>query len=128
MAKEIIKVETLEQLKELYENSAMTWEGLIEEGFMLALDEVGTEDANGYVIEGRVMNELCGLTGNNAYNDDMHIFSVHPSKGLAIFYGARWIDDIIDNNAHREGYHPFGFHGTLFDDFDDDDEEWEDEE
>lgn len=106
---EIIKVETKEQLKALYDCSAMTWEGLRSEDFEIALQECGQADAKGYLIKGSVMNKICKLTGNNAYPDDLNIFSIDKFKGLAMNYGARWIDDIIDNNARREkGCHPFG--------------------
>lgn len=104
---EIINVETKEQLKALYDCSAMTWEGLVEEDFETALNICGEEGAKGYVTKGRVMNEICHLTGRNAYSDDLSIFSIDKSKGLAIIYGARWMDDIITNNADREGYYPF---------------------
>ena len=104
---EIIKVETKEQLKALNDCSAMTWEGLIEEDFGAALDMCGAEGAKGYVTTGKVMNEICHLTGNNAYPDDLTIFSIDKYKGLAIMVGARWMDDIISNNADREGYYPF---------------------
>ena len=104
---EIIKVETKEQLKALNDCSAMTWEGLIEEDFGAALDMCGAEGAKGYVITGKVMNEICHLTGNNAYPDDLTIFSIDKYKGLAIMFGARWLDDIVSNNADREGYYPF---------------------
>ena len=104
---EIIKVETKEQLKALNDCSAMTWEGLIEEDFGAALDMCGAEGAKGYVTKGKVMNEICHLTGNNAYPDDLTIFSIDKYKGLAIMFGARWMDDIISNNADREGYYPF---------------------
>ena len=104
---EIIKVETKEQLKALNDCSAMTWEGLIEEDFGAALDMCGAEGAKGYVTTGKVMNEICHLTGNNAYPDDLTIFSIDKFKGLAIMFGARWMDDIISNNADREGYDPF---------------------
>ena len=105
--KEIINVETLDQLEDLYNCSAMTWEGLIESDFQAALGECGTEDAKGYVIKGKVMNELCGLTGTNAYQKDLTIFSIDKFNCLAFQVGARWMDDIIDNNARREGHHPF---------------------
>ena len=108
MEKEIINLTTKEELKYLYDNSAMTWEGLRSDDFQLALKECGQEDAKGYLIKGKVMNELCNLTGDNAYPEDLNIFSIDKFKGLAINVGARWIDDIIDNNARREGYHPFG--------------------
>ena len=104
---EIIKVETKEQLKALNDCSAMTWEGLIEEDFGAALDMCGAEGAKGYVTKGKVMNEICHLTGNNAYPDDLTIFSIDKYKGLAIMFGARWLDDIVSNNADREGYDPF---------------------
>ena len=104
---EIIKVETKEQLKALNDCSAMTWEGLIEEDFGAALDMCGAEGAKGYVTTGKVMNEICHLTGNNAYPDDLTIFSIDKYKGLAIMFGARWMDDIVSNNADREGYDPF---------------------
>lgn len=104
---EIIKVETKEQLKALNDCSAMTWEGLIEEDFGAALDMCGTEGAKGYVTKGKVMNEICHLTGSNAYPDDLTIFSIDKYKGLAIMFGARWLDDIVSNNADREGYYPF---------------------
>lgn len=104
---EIIKVETKEQLKELYNCSAMTWEGLVEEDFETALNMCGAEGAKGYVTKGAVMNKICKLTGNNAYPDDLDIFSIDKFKGLAIMVGARWMDDIIANNADRQGYRPF---------------------
>ena len=104
---EIIKVETKEQLKALNDCSAMTWEGLREEDFGTALDACGAEGAKGYVTTGKVMNEICRLTGSNAYPDDLTIFSIDKYKGLAIMFGARWLDDIISNNADREGYYPF---------------------
>ena len=104
---EIIKVETKEQLKALNDCSAMTWEGLIEEDFGTALDMCGAEGAKGYVTTGKVMNEICHLTGNNAYPDDLTIFSIDKFRGLAIMFGARWMDDIISNNADREDYYPF---------------------
>ena len=104
---EIIKVETKEQLKALNDCSAMTWEGLIEEDFGVALDMCGAEGAKGYVTTGKVMNEICHLTGHNAYPDDLTIFSIDKYKGLAIMFGARWLDDVISNNADREGYYPF---------------------
>ena len=104
---EIIKVETKEQLKALNDCSAMTWEGLIEEDFGAALDMCGAEGAKGYVTTGKVMNEICHLTGNNAYPDDLTIFSIDKFRGLAIMFGARWMDDIISNNADREDYYHF---------------------
>ena len=100
-------VSTPEQLKYLYDCWAMTWEGLREDDFQLALKECGGENAKGYLVKGSVMNEICHLTGSNAYPEDINIFAIYPFKGLAMMVGARWMTDIIDNNARREGYHPF---------------------
>lgn len=114
MSKEIIEVTTYEQLGELYDHSAMTWEGLVEEDFQEAIDMCGDEGAKGYVTKGKIMNEICHLSKDNAYPDDLNIFSVYPFKGLAIKYGARWMDDIIDNNAYREeDYHPFYYPSSI---------------
>lgn len=98
----IIKVETKEQFDFLYENWAMTWEGLRADDFGVALEMTGGKDAKGYLISGKDMNKHYGLTGDNAYPDDLNIFAVYPFKGLAIQYGARWFTDIVDNNARRQ--------------------------
>lgn len=110
---EIINVETKEQLEGLYQSSAMTWEGLRTEDFEVALNECGQEGAKGFLTKGKVMNELCGLTGDNAYPDDLNIFSIMKFKGLAMYFGARWMDDIIDNNARRQRKHPFKRKGVT---------------
>lgn len=99
---EIIKVETLEQLNKLSDCSAMTWEGLAESDFEIALQTCGNENAKGYLIKGETMNKLCELTDNNAYPNDLNIFCIDNYKGLAMSYGARWLNDIIDNNARRQ--------------------------
>ena len=107
--REIINVTTIEQLEGLYRSSAMTWEGLSEASFEHVLEIAGQKNAKGFLTKGKVMNEFCHLTGDNAYPDDLNIFSIMDFKGLAIYFKARWMDDIIDNNARREkGYHPFG--------------------
>lgn len=102
LMREIVIVETRKQLDELYNCSAITWEGLRAEDFQQALEECGKDDAKGYLTTGKVMNELCNLTGNNRYPDDLNIFSIDKFKVLAIFVGARWMDDIMDNNQRRE--------------------------
>lgn len=100
--KEIIKVNTKEQLDMLYNCSALTWEGLIETDFQQALNECGKDDAKGYHITGKFMNEVYGLTGRNAYPDNLNIFAIDKFKILAIFVGARRFDDIVDNNERRQ--------------------------
>lgn len=105
----IINVETKEQLKELTDAWAMTWEGLAEDSFEEALECCCKEgkEGTGYVTTGKVMNEICHLTGTNAYPDDLTIFSIKDFKGLAIQFGARWMWDIVANNAQRQKYLPF---------------------
>lgn len=101
---------TIDDLHALYDCSAMTWEGLTEKDIPLALDEccAAGQDGEAWITTGEVMNTLCHLTGTNAYPKDLTIVSIPNFKGLALNYGARWMNDIIDNNAWREGFDPFG--------------------
>lgn len=106
----IIKVETKELLQELTKAWAMTWEGLAESAFeeVLELCCQQGKDGTGYLITGKVMNEICKLTGTNAYPDDCNIFAIKDFKGIAMQFGARWLYDIVANNARREkNYLPF---------------------
>lgn len=71
-------------------------------------------------FKGKEMNEFGHLTGDNAYPDDLTFLSCSLDGlnvgSLAMFkleFGARWFDDIVDNNARREDYHPFG--GSHYD-------------
>lgn len=115
----IIKVTEKEQLDMLYNDSACTLEGLAEtsvEGMLKAMHDRGfIKDDNlnvdVYSIKGCVMNDMYGLTGDNAYQDDLHIVCVPLDfmKNIDNFavtmrfeYGFRWFDDIVDNNAQRE--------------------------
>lgn len=109
----IVYVETLSQLKMLYDNAALTWEEISEEEYGLAMASFCDDGINGeaYITTGKVMNDLCHLTGSNAYPDDLKILSIlncskrYDSSGNS--YGARWMDDIVDNNARQEGWKPF---------------------
>ena len=106
----IIKVEANDNntFKYLYDKWAITWEGLIEEDFSIALREVFEQDAPdqvmiGYLIKGKDMNEHYKLTGDNKYSDDLNIFAIADyGYKLALHYGARWFTDIVDNNERRE--------------------------
>lgn len=98
---EIIEVTTKEQFDFLYDNWAMTWEGLVEEDFAKAMKEAGDIGVKGYKITGEQMNKMYNLRGRNAYQKDLNIFAIYPFKGLAIMYGARWFTDIVDNNKRR---------------------------
>lgn len=106
---EIKKVETLEQLKELYNCSAMTWEGLREDDWEAACKCCSQSEENGtiYLTTGETMNKLCKLKDGNSYPEYLNIVSIKDYRGLAINYNARWMDDIIDNNARRGRFHPF---------------------
>ena len=112
----IINVTTREQLKELYIQNALTWEGMnADEENLSAI----TKWLDGYkairenieptfcIITGEFMNISYGLTGINAYPNDINIVSViNINQGPIIIprfeVGGRWFDNIVDNNARRE--------------------------
>ena len=106
---EIKKITTLNDLKELYDCSALTWEGLREEDWEVACAQYSLKGRDGvvYVMDGDTMNRLCNLKGNNAYPSNLNIVSIKDYNCLAINVGGRWMDDIIDNNARRQRFHPF---------------------
>ena len=103
---------TLEELNNL--GSALTLEGLSEDSIPDFFDwiEQYTPILNkvAYIVKGKTMNRIYGLTGTNAYPDDCTIVSVKledMSNYSAIIFprfqiGARWFDDIVENNARRE--------------------------
>lgn len=114
----IIYTENKAQLDRLYNDSAMTFEGLnLDEQNLNALKEFVADcgaglkpDAPVYVTTGKVMNSSYSITGTNAYPDDLNIVSImlaDMENALAVaipmrMYGGRWFDDIVDNNARRE--------------------------
>ena len=112
-----ITVTTREQLDALYNNSALTFEGVApdKENLEAVLTWVKNytplkrEDV--YVIEGSLMNREYNLTGDNAYPetnctilciklDDMERPMAVTLPRFAV--GGRWFDDVVDNNARRE--------------------------
>ena len=112
-----ITVTTREQLDALYNNSALTFEGVAasDENVKAVLTWVKNytplkrEDV--YVIEGSLMNREYGLTGDNAYPEtDCTILCIKlddMEKPMAVTLprftvGGRWFDDVVDNNARRE--------------------------
>ena len=112
----INKVTTKEVLDELYDDSALTLEGLNVqsiEPFMNWVEETaGLKQKTVYVICGKVMNSMYSLTGDNAYPDNLSIVAVKLSDmvnpeamimGRFEVNGARWFSDVVDNNARREG-------------------------
>ena len=110
---EIINVDS-KTLKELVKDSALTLEGLAESSFDEFLDWVkdiaGLKTRRLYVTKGKLANSEWGLTGDNAYQDSLNIVSVKLDDMedwnkivMARFQvGARWIDDIYENNVRRE--------------------------
>ena len=113
----VIKVTTKKQLDELYEDWALTLEGLSPDeknlkellDWVKELTPLKREDV--YTIEGAVMNREYHLTGTNAYPDtDCTLACVKLAdmeNHRAVTYprfqiGGRWLLDIVDNNARRE--------------------------
>lgn len=99
---------------ELYENSALTLEGLSLDSlddYANYLDEVcGLKDgAVFHIIDGNEMNNFYCLYGNAAYPDDLRIVAiklddlVNPNAIILkrFEFGGRWFDDVVDNNARR---------------------------
>lgn len=112
----LIKVTDAGLLKELASASAFTIEGaggdlnewmngLNEEMAKVNIGNVNTF----YTFKGKLMNDTYALTGKNKYQDTL-TFLCFRLDGLdvgklAIFkmrFGARWLDDIVDNNVRRE--------------------------
>ena len=62
------------------------------------------------VIKGETMNKEYGLTGNNAYPNDLNFISikledikeVNKIVLTRLQVGGRWFDDIVDNNRVRQ--------------------------
>lgn len=110
---EIINVDS-KTLEELVKGSALTLEGLSESSFDEFLDWVkdiaGLKIRRLYVTKGRLANSEWLLTDDNAYQNDLNIVSVKLDDMedwnkivMARFQvGARWMDDIHDNNVMRE--------------------------
>lgn len=108
------------KIRELKNGSAFTWEGLsgLENDKEVILDDFKKADVLGdvetfkfYTWKGELMNQIYQLTGSNAYPEDLTFVSIPLSMfnnnvgklALVKFqFGARWLDDIVDNNARRE--------------------------
>ena len=110
---EIINVDS-KTLEELVKGSALTFEGLAESSFDGFLDWVdgiaGLKTRRLYVTKGKLANCEWLLTGDNAYRNDLNIVSVklddmedwNKIVMERFQVGARWMDDIHDNNVMRE--------------------------
>jgi hypothetical protein len=65
------------------------------------------EEAIVYVIPCKLMNDVYGLTDDNAYPDDLFIISVSNINSVPISVpmrkiGGRWFNDIVDNNKRHQ--------------------------
>jgi len=105
-----------QMLRYLKKNSAFTIEGAggdLNE-WMSGLNDMLKEKGIGqvdtfYAFSGKLMNNTYKLSGKNKYPDDFVFLCFkldHLNAGkLAMFklqFGARWLDDIVDNNLRRE--------------------------
>ena len=101
-------------LKSLVDHSALTIEGLalnsIEDFVKWIETYTPLKNKVAYVTKGALANREWGLTGDNRYQDGLNIVSVRLDD-MEDFnkivmprfeVGARWMDDIHDNNVRRE--------------------------
>ena len=111
---ETVHIFSAEDLKALYDDSALTITGLCVDSIP---DFVGWVEGytkllrrRVYIVSGKVMNVYCDLTGDNAYQDDLNLVAIKLSD-IADYskivlprfqVGGRWFDDIVDNNKRRE--------------------------
>ena len=107
------------KIRELENGSAFTWVGLSglendKETIVNCFKEekvlADVETFEFYTWKGELMNQIYQLTGSNAYPEDLNFVSIPLNMFknigklamLKLQYGARWLDDIVDNNARRE--------------------------
>ena len=110
-----MEIRVLTELKELQNlGSALTIEGLADDSIPDFINWVKEytpmKNEIAYIIKGKTMNKVYGLTSENAYPDNCTIVSIkledmENSTAVVIprfEIGARWFDDIIMNNAMKE--------------------------
>ena len=112
---EIKILTTKEELKKLEDDSALTIEGLAEESIPDLVNWIKQYtpliNENVYIVKGKTMNEVYGLTESNAYPNDCTLVSIklvdmeNCEKIIMPRFkiGGRWFDDIVDNDLNREG-------------------------
>lgn len=130
--KKNILVETNSMLKKAYDGSYYTIVGAggdineWKQGYQDLLDKEGIGKIKEWVeFTGDDMNKEFQLTGDNAYEPDLH-FLAFSLDGLNVGKLAmfklrmqdRWFDDIVNNNASRQGFNPYT--SETFDDSNDD--------
>jgi hypothetical protein len=111
---ETIHIFSAEDLKALYDDSALTITGLKVDSIPDFVKWVESYTKllrrRAYVVSGKVMNVYCGLTGDNAYQDDLNLVAIKLSDIAdyskivlpRFLVGGRWFDDIVDNNRRHE--------------------------
>lgn len=110
-----------DKIKELEADSAFTWEGMdTSDKNLQAIVDFFKKNTptiklpiNFYTWKGKLFNEMYSLTESNAYPEDLNFLSIaldnwgDGSFGalpmIKFQVGARWLDDIVDNNAARQG-------------------------
>lgn len=112
-----IEVTTKEQLDELYNGSAFTMEGFdtSKENIKELIEWFNKyggikEPLSIFIIKGSVMNNEYGLTKDNAYPNDLNIVSIKLEDIKEVnrvafsrfAIGARWFDDVVNNNTERQ--------------------------
>ena len=114
MAINKIMVTDRDKFLELYNDSALTLEGLDENSipdfieWIKKFTPLKKEDV--YIIKGGIMNMAYNLTGTNAYANDLTIVCVKLSDmedAMKIVLprfeiGGRWFDDVVDNNKRHQ--------------------------
>ena len=108
----VLKKATVEDIEEMYNRSEFTWEGMnIDKDNLYVIS--GVIEQNGLLPEkpytfwtwsGKMFNEMYNLTGDNRYPDDLTFLAIDNlyDPMFKIATGARWLDDIVDNNSARE--------------------------
>ena len=109
--------ENSEKINELAGKSAFTWEGMdaSEENLQAIVDDLKentniTLPVNFYKWSGELFNDMFELTDANAYQNDLTFLAIDLDNWSALgnlpIYkmqvGARWLDDIVDNNTVRQ--------------------------
>ena len=94
------------QFEEFYNTSIFTWEGMSddEDNLEAIIKELKLNDDNTiYIYSGKQMNSVYHLNGKSEYPEDLTFVSIkyyyNPMVKLQV--GARWFDDIVDNNRWR---------------------------
>ena len=99
-------------LKDLYDGSALTFLGaFIDDDYLEGLvnllkkHDCEMKQPDFYVIKGKLMNEVCNLTGVNAFKDSRNILCIKLSDltNVAAITISRfalhgfWFDDLVDS-------------------------------